>query len=162
MRLEMLNPVLMLLKLQKHRRFFMAYLSLTGVMNLIWEILQLPLYTLWDDSMPSTMALAVVHCTLGDVLIGFVVLLAALILAGANEWPYKRYWKIALVAGALGLAYTAFSEWRNTVVTRSWEYSDLMPTLWGIGLSPLAQWCVIPGTIFCYLRRTMDATSSRF
>lgn len=151
----MLTPALLLNHLHGQRHFFMAYLALTGVLNFFWEILQLPLYTLWQDSMPSVIAFAVVHCTLGDMLIAFFALLAALILAGTNAWPHKRYWTIALTAGVLGLAYTAFSEWNNTVVTRTWNYSHLMPTIWGIGLSPLAQWCAIPSGIFWYLQRRL-------
>ena len=158
----MLTPSLLLHKLQDQRWFLIAYLALTSLLNLLWEILQLPLYTLWEDSVPSTIAFAVVHCTLGDVLIALFSLLAALILAGADDWPHRRYWKIALIAGILGVTYTAFSEWNNTVVTRSWEYSSLMPTIWGIGLSPLAQWGVIPGTIFWCLQRAIDSGSARF
>ncbi len=158
----MLTPVLLFHKLQEQRRFLNAYLTLTGLLNLLWEILQLPLYTLWEDGTPFTIAFAVVHCTLGDVSIAFFSLLAALILSGATDWPHERYWKIALIAGAFGFTYTVFSEWNNTVVTRSWEYSSLMPTILGIGLSPIAQWFLIPGAIFLYLQRTMDAGNARF
>lgn len=158
----MLTPGLLLRHLHGQHRFFVAYLALTGLLNLLWETLQLPLYTLWQDGIPSTIAFAVMHCTLGDILIAFFALLAALILAGSSDWPHKRYWKIALIAGILGITYTAFSEWNNTVVTRSWEYSSLMPTIWGIGLSPLAQWGVIPGIIFWYLQRAIDTGSARF
>ncbi len=115
---EMLTPAILLSHLHGHRRFFMAYMALTGFLNLLWEVLQLPLYTLWHDSMPFAIAFAVVHCTLGDVLIALFALLAALTLAGTPDWPRKRYWIIALTAGALGLVYTAFSEWNNTVVIR--------------------------------------------
>lgn len=54
---------------------------------------------------------------------------------------------LTLVAG---LAYTIFSEWLNTEVRGSWTYSDLMPRLPvnGTGLSPLAQWIVIPLAAF--------------
>lgn len=52
----------------------------------------------------------------------------------------------------VGLAYTGFSEWLNVYVRQSWTYSALMPTMaFGtirIGLSPLAQWLIIPGVGF--------------
>ena len=162
MRVEMLTLGLLFHKLREQRRFLTAYLALTGLLNLFWEILQLPLYTLWEDGTPSTIAFAVVHCTLGDVLIAFFALLAALILSGTTDWPHTRYWKIALVAEVFGITYTVFSEWNNTVITRSWEYSSLMPTISGVGLSPIAQWFLIPSAIFLYLQRTMDAGKARF
>jgi fluoride ion exporter CrcB/FEX len=137
------------------RGFFVKYLGYSAALNLAWEFLQLPLYTLWYESAPSVIAFAVVHCTLGDVLIAFFTLLAALILAGASDWPHKRYWKVAILTGALGVAYTVFSEWNNTVMTRNWAYSSLMPTLWGIGCSPVAQWLVIPSIIFWTLQRQL-------
>jgi hypothetical protein len=56
----------------------------------------------------------------------------------------------------LGLGYTVFSEWLNIEIRRSWSYSDLMPTLpWlGTGLTPLAQWLVIPGLGFWLIQRS--------
>jgi hypothetical protein len=157
-----MTPIFLVHTLQTRRSFFVAYVALTGLLNLLWEIVQLPLYTLWDNSTPSSIAFAVVHCTLGDILIGLFSLTAALILAGPKDWPLKRYWMIALITGSFGLAYTVLSEWMNTVVVRSWEYSTLMPTLWGIGLSPLAQWCAIPGFIFWYLRREKELEPGTF
>jgi hypothetical protein len=55
---------------------------------------------------------------------------------------------IALIAALAAVAYTSFSEWTNTIVLRSWEYSDLIPRVRlgyiEIGLSPLTQWLVLP------------------
>lgn len=129
----------------------LRYLAATAVLNLVWEVLQLPLYTLWQTSPASAIAFAVVHCTAGDVLIAFFALLLALALARARDWPAMHFWSIAAITCAVGLGYTVFSEWNNTVVTRSWEYSSYMPQLWGIGLSPIAQWIVIPGLVFRHL-----------
>ena len=130
------------------RLTLLRYLAATGLLHLMWEIIQLPLYTLWHDAAPTQLAFAVVHCTLGDVLIAVTSLFAALIGCGARNWPQERYWRVACVAGAMGVLYTVFSEWNNTVVTRSWAYSSWMPTLWGIGLSPVLQWLVIPASVF--------------
>jgi hypothetical protein len=131
----------------------LRYLAATAVLNLVWEILQLPLYTLWQKSSVTAIAFAVVHCTAGDVLIAFFALLVALALARAYDWPARRYGRVAAITCVLGLGYTVFSEWNNTIVTRSWEYSSYMPQVWGIGLSPVAQWIIIPSLIFYYLFR---------
>lgn len=55
---------------------------------------------------------------------------------------------MALLTALVGLAYTAFSEWMNITWLRSWTYADSMPTLaiggFELGLSPVAQWLVVP------------------
>lgn len=134
------------------RKLIFHFLALTSALNLGWEILQLPLYTLWSESTLSAIAFAVVHCTVGDVLIAGLSLTAALILVGSKQWPNARFLSVALLTVTFGVSYTVFSEWNNTVVTRNWTYSALMPTLWGVGLSPIAQWIVIPSLVFRYLK----------
>ncbi len=139
---------------------FLRYLAGVAVLHLLWEVLQLPLYTLWRESPLTTIAFAVVHCTLGDVLIAAISLTLALVLCGGPHWPQARYGRVALIAAAMGLVYTVFSEWNNTVVTRSWAYSVWMPTLWGIGLSPVLQWLVIPILVFWRLSRQVVGHSA--
>ena len=122
------------------------YLAFIAVANLLWEILQLPLYTIWAEGTPAEIAFAVVHCTAGDLLIAMASLVAGLIVAGDRTWPTRRFWAVAAVTIMLGVAYTVFSEWLNLVVRKSWAYSDLMPIVpvIGTGLSPLMQWIAIP------------------
>lgn len=119
-----------------------------GLVNLAWEILQLPLYTLWSESSPAAIIFAILHCTVGDILIATLSLFAAMISSGGKRWPQEHYWRVALLTTAMGFTYTIWSEWNNTVITRAWAYSAWMPTLWGIGLSPLLQWVLIPAFTF--------------
>ena len=128
------------------------YVPWLAGLSLAWEIAQLPLYTLWDEADPGYIAFAVVHCTIGDILIGTVALALSLILmrAGSPEqWPRAR---IAVLTVIMAVAYTAVSEWTNTVALRSWEYSSFMPRVElgkiELGLSPLAQWLLIPPLAF--------------
>lgn len=137
------------------------YLVWTSLLNLFWEVLQLPLYTIWTNSSGRDIAFAVVHCTVGDVMITTINLVAAVLLAGKKEWPDRRYRAVALATIFFGLTYTIYSEWNNTVVTRSWAYAAAMPQIWGIGLSPLAQWIVIPGFVFWRLYRPKENLNAR-
>ena len=123
-----------------------AYLAATLALNLVWEAVQLPLYTLWNEGTASSRAFAVLHCTAGDVLIALAVLAGALVVVGNAAWPMQRAGRVVAATMAAGLAYTVFSEWLNIEVRRSWAYSDLMPVLppLGTGLSPLLQWLVVP------------------
>ena len=42
------------------------------------------------------------------------------------------------------MAFTARSEWYNVYRAGSWGYTTSMPMIFGIGLSPLLQWLVLP------------------
>lgn len=124
------------------------YVPLLGALNLIWEIGQLPLYTLWKEAPASFIAYVVVHCTLGDVAIGTLALMVALIATRAGAVETWRWWKIALFLVIPAVGYTALSEWINTVARESWAYSTLMPIVslggFEVGLTPLLQWLILP------------------
>jgi hypothetical protein len=124
------------------------YVPLLGALNLLWEIAQLPLYTLWEESPRSFIAYAVVHCTLGDVAIGTLALLIALIATRARAVETWRWRQVTLFLVIPAVGYAVLSEWINTIARGSWAYSALMPVVslggFEIGLSPLAQWVVIP------------------
>jgi len=123
-----------------------AYLAVSAAAHLVWEILQLPLYTIWTTGTARQMAFAVLHCTGGDVLIAGLSLLAALTLFGTRRWPAERSAGVFTAALLIGVGYTIYSEWLNTGSRASWAYSGLMPVVpcLGTGLSPILQWLVVP------------------
>lgn len=133
------------------------YLPWIFVLNLVWEIAQLPLYTIWREASPGYIAFAVAHCTAGDLLIAVASLAIALIVTRAGPLARWHWREIAAIATATGVGYTFFSEWTNISVSQSWQYSELMPTLElggvVIGLSPLAQWLLLP-PLGLYLSRS--------
>lgn len=124
------------------------YLPWLVMSNLAWEVAQLPLYTLWREGSLAWIAFSVVHCTLGDAVIGTSALAVALTVTRAPELACWRWGRIAVATALAGAGYTVFSEWTNTAVLRSWTYSELMPVLHvaglDLGLVPLAQWLLLP------------------
>ena len=124
------------------------FVGLTAALNLAWEILQLPLFTIWVEGSTRDITFAVLHCTVGDVLIASLSLLAAVALVQARDWPQRHSVGVWLLTVVFGWVYTGYSEWYNTTVTHAWTYSSLMPQFAGIGLSPLAQWLLVPSTVF--------------
>jgi hypothetical protein len=133
------------------------YLGSMAIGNLVWESAHLPLYTIWTTGTLGEQVFAVVHCTLGDLLIGLSTLILALIAVGHHGWPHDRFWRVAGLTIALGVGYTAISEWLNVVARASWAYSEWMPVLsvlgMRVGLSPLLQWMVLPAAAFMIVRR---------
>jgi hypothetical protein len=136
------------------------YFAVIALGNLAWEALQLPLYTLWTTGTVYERVFAVVHCTAGDILIAFVSTTVAVLLARA-----QRLRHVAALAIVFGGAYTAFSEWFNVYVRRSWAYSDWMPvlTVYGkaIGISPLLQWVIVPAVAFWLSTRSENRPTGK-
>ena len=143
-------------------RAFIArrYLPWLAGLNLAWEALQIPLYTIWTEASAGYIAFAVFHCTLGDILIGTVSLVLALILGREGPIPQWHWRRIVGLMLLLGPGYTIFSEWLNTTLFR-WSYSELMPTLniagFELGASPLLQWFIIPPLALHLARRRVIA-----
>jgi hypothetical protein len=134
-----------------------VYCAVIAVGSLAWEVLHLPLYTIWATGTLQEQAFAAGHCFLGDLLIAMSTLMLALLVAGDRRWPRDRFWPVAIFTMAFGLAYTTFSEWLNVVARAAWTYSDWMPIVSvagvRIGLSPLLQWIVVPCAAFAVVRR---------
>lgn len=114
-------------------------------MNLGWEVLQLPFYTLWSTASAPAIAWGVLHCTLGDVLIAVVTFVVARRLTRGLP---GMVFLVALIT--LGVGYTVFSEWLNVSVRASWAYAPAMPVVppFGTGLTPLLQWILLPPAAF--------------
>jgi hypothetical protein len=131
--------------------------------NLVWELAQLPLYTIWDEGDAGRILFAAVHCTGGDVVIAGAALLASLLVLGDQRWPYRSYRAVATAAVLGGVGYTVYSEWLNTEVRGSWAYTEWMPQLpvVGTGLSPLTQWLVVPPFAFWWARRRVLTRAQR-
>jgi hypothetical protein len=138
-----------------------TYLVVSVVGHLAWEVIQLPLYTIWSTGTMRELAFAVLHCTGGDTLIALSSLTAALVLIGESVWPSHRFRRVCVLTLGLGIGYTVFSESLNAGVRASWTYSDWMPTLpWiGTGLSPLLQWVVIPTLALLALRHRLGPSA---
>ena len=127
--------------------------ALSFTLNLAWEVLQLPLYTIARTGTLPQLAFAVLHCTGGDALIAGASFLLAAIALRAPDWPGARPWAGGAIALTGGVAYTAYSEWHNVYQTGAWAYAPSMPLIFGIGILPLLQWIVIPACTVLIIRK---------
>lgn len=135
----------------------MRYLPALSVLMLAWETAHLPLYTLWTEATGPYIAFSVLHCTLGDALIGAAALGLTLTVTREGPIAHWRWRRLASIVMGVGVAYTLFSEWMNVMVLRSWSYAPSMPKLelggLELGLTPLAQWLVVPPFALYLARR---------
>lgn len=56
---------------------------------------------------------------------------------------------------AVGVFIAVFIEYRALFITHAWRYSELMPTIFGIGISPLVQ-LVVTGIVSLYASRLLN------
>ena len=131
---------------QAWRLIVRGYLPWLALLNLMWEVAHLPLYTLWTQAPPADIAFAVAHCTAGDLLIGSAALAIVLILTRSGAVAGWKWGRISSCTALIGAVYTVFSEWLNVAVRKSWAYSSLMPVIPPLdtGLLPVLQWVVVP------------------
>ena len=118
--------------------------ALAFVLNLAWEIAHARLYTLWAEADGLTVAWSLLHCSLGDVLIALAMFALAGLALRRADWPLSRPWAGGAMVVIGAMAYTAWSEWYNVYLAGSWGYSASMPLIFGIGVSPLLQWLILP------------------
>ena len=62
-------------------------------------------------------------------------------MSGSIRYGWKPGGAIVVIGA---MAYTVWSEWHNVYRTGSWGYAAGMPLIFGIGLSPLLQWLILP------------------
>ena len=111
-----------------------VYLAASGILHVSWEVLQLPLYTIWRTGTAREITFAVLHRTAGDIMIATLVLVTALVAVGSAAWPESRFRPVAATVVCLGAGYAVYSDWINTVVRKSWAYAVVMLTLPLLGI----------------------------
>ena len=121
-------------------------LVLSVPLQLLWEIAQFPLYTVWHEGDWSFILYGLVHCTLGDLLILLSVFWLVSLLNRSRHWIFSPSLPNIVLFTVLGLTYTIFSEILNTRIKETWGYTELMPIVpvIEIGGMPFLQWLLIP------------------
>ena len=118
--------------------------ALAFVLNLAWEIAHVRLYTIWAEADDMGVAWALLHCSIGDVVIALTMFVLAGIALWRADWPASRPWTGSVIVVIGAMAFTAWSEWYNVYGAGNWGYTASMPMIFGIGLSPLLQWLILP------------------
>lgn len=140
---------------------WLAVVVLTLVLHYLWEMVQAPLFTIFAGDSFWSHALPCFWAALGDVVIAMCAYTVAAAVFRRPAWPLHRRWQRPFVVCLLvGLAITILFE-HYALATDRWNYSEAMPTIAGLGLSPLAQWIVVPSLSLGMLRWARYRFTSR-
>lgn len=118
--------------------FLINIFLLSYMLNFIWESLHA--YFLYEGTRYLSTAIyirMVLYTATMDALFILLLFLTTALLLKDQEWPLKK--KGYYVFFILGLLLAAGIEYNAIFLTHKWSYSALMPTVFGIGLSPLIQ-----------------------
>ena len=120
------------------------WFALAFALNLLWEISHLGLYTIWKEADALRIAWAVFHCTVGDAAIALALFAVIAVVLWRADWPRSHPWSGGIVFVIGVITFTAWSEWYNVYRSGVWGYTARMPMVFGIGLTPLLQWLILP------------------
>ncbi|TSC72017.1 MAG: hypothetical protein G01um101438_777 [Parcubacteria group bacterium Gr01-1014_38] len=117
------------------------------LLHLPWEFAHSMLYQCFPDGVAfSKEAFIVMHfrAALGDALLTLLLLALGMVILRSPDWwqhPTRRQMVFLALGGAL-LAVAI--EYDAVFVAHRWVYADTMPTIFGIGLSPMLQLALLP------------------
>jgi hypothetical protein len=112
---------------------------LSYMVNFVWESLHAVfLYEDHDfNAMKYVLMVSYVSLIDGFLILGIYLFVAAL--WGDVAWIQQMNGKQICTVLIAGLLLAASIEYKEVFVTRTWSYNRLMPTIFGLGLSPLLQ-----------------------
>jgi len=130
------------------RKRFLLLIGVALVLNLIWEFSHYRLYVDLSGISPVPHLLL---ASFTDMII-LTVIFSAISLKNKNlEWIQKPSRLDYVLIVVFGILVATFIELRALRIER-WAYQELMPTIFGIGLSPLLQ-LFVTGIVSLWIAR---------
>ena len=129
-------------------------------LELLWEVAQFPLYSVWHEGDWSYILYGLAHCTLGDLLILLVTYWVVALLNRSRYWYRSNILVNGFLFIFLGLGYTIYSEIVNVGIKGTWDYTELMPIIpvIEIGGMPFMQWVLVPPVLLWLMRMFVPNT----
>jgi hypothetical protein len=122
------------------------------LLHFAWEMLQFPLFAGMSAAPHGTATRACLIATLGDGAISLFAYAGASGAARTATWVIRPRAPTVCAFFALGFAMAIAAEVANVRLLARWSYGPAMPTLLGIGLTPILQWTVVPPLILWLAR----------
>jgi|SRR3989338_1502802 len=122
------------------------------LLNFLWENLQTPLYEcnklLGKELIPHLLV-----ASLGDALIILLIYWLGVLVYRRITWIFRlNKSRVALIV-TLGLVIAVLIEINATRWQYRWDYTELMPTIYGVGIVPVLQLIILPFIIFWLTKR---------
>ena len=140
-----------------HRQFILFFIALfvvAFVLNFVWESNHAVLLY-QDHDIPSSEYLPMMwYVSVMDGLSVLFLYAIVTLLLGDFFWMNNTKKKgLALFVG-LALLLAALIEYRGVYLQARWSYNELMPVMFGVGLSPLVQ-LAITGVVALWVTRRL-------
>lgn len=131
---------------------FLFIFAISFLLNFVWESFHSAfLYEGMDFAAKKyVLMVSYVSAVDGSLILGVYLFIS--LLWKDIFWLRKMNRKHGYTAFAAGLVIAAITEYRRVFISMTWSYNQLMPTIFGIGLSPLLQ-LSITGLIAFWLTR---------
>ncbi len=123
------------------------------LVNWPWEFLQVPLYATFTEAAHWEATVICTQAAFGDALILLVAFVIVATVSGGSRWLLEGgagprvAWVVA--AFLLSMAFEVVS----LHLLGRWAYSPRMPLVFGLGLSPVLQWILLPPLTLWLARR---------
>lgn len=131
------------------------------LLHFAWEMLQAPAYRAMPDARHWDAVQICLLATVGDVVL---TLVAYAVIVAATR---RRWWLGTPTAGAIagfvgaGLVITVVVEWLSVYLWHRWAYAPGTPTLFGVGITPLLQWLLLPPLTLWLARQHLGWTPTQ-
>ena len=145
-------------------RIWQPWAALAGfafLLHFIWEVIQAPLYTGMADARHWDAVRTCGLASAGDVLVLVTAYAGVAVILRQSDWLALPTGRRVVAYLAIGLLLTFVLETVNVYVLQRWTYRQSMPVLFGIGVSPLMQWVVVPTLTLWLARRHLGLSSRR-
>ncbi len=132
---------------RRFQQLWLAIILLSFILNLFWEMLQMPLYKNMSLTWQSTLFCAL--ASVADMLMVLLLYNAFAVFTQSSSWVFSISGKQIVLLVLIGGIGAVLAEKRH-LIAGSWNYSDAMPVIpiAEAGLSPVVQFMLLPLLIF--------------
>lgn len=128
-----------------------AFALFSFLLHFVWEMLQIPLYAGMAEARHLDATLLCLQATFGDVVIALCAYIV--VAASARAWHWRPTSARMATYLIVGLVITVVMEMLNVHVWKRWSFGPAMPMVFGMSVSPLLQWIIIPPLALWLTRR---------
>jgi hypothetical protein len=129
------------------KKFIFLVIVLSYLLNLIWELLHIPLYE--SSVLPNNHMILCMLASLADVIMVLVLYFGSAIVYKDPLWVKTLSRTRVLITMMVGGMGAILSETRH-IAAGNWAYAGSMPILpiVGVGLTPVLQFIIMPALIY--------------